>query len=83
MRPPGGLGRLTKLSTDRFGLLLALFGVLGTALILTRVHHGVGVNGDAKYYIEVARALAEGGRGGYVNSCVNKIRRRPSQASCL
>ena len=63
MRPPGDLDRLTKLSTDRFGLLLALFGVLGTALILTRVHHGVGVNGDAKYYIEVARALAEGGRG--------------------
>ena len=57
------MGRLTKLSTDRFGLFLALFGILGTALILTRVHHGVGVNGDAKYYIEVARALVDGGRG--------------------
>ena len=58
-----GRGRLTKLSIDRFGLLLALFGVLGATLILIRVHHGVGVNGDAKYYIEVARALAEGDRG--------------------
>lgn len=58
-----GRGRLTKLSIDRFGLLLALFGVLGTALILIRIHHGVGVNGDAKYYIEVARALAEGELG--------------------
>ena len=48
---------------DRFTLLLALLGVVGTALVLLRLYHGVGVNGDAKYYIEVARALAEGERG--------------------
>ena len=60
---PLGIGYLSKLRPDRFSLLLALLSVLGTALILLRVHHGVGVNGDAKYYIEVARALAEGERG--------------------
>ena len=49
--------------SDRFTLLLASLGVLGMALILLRVSHGVGVNGDAKYYIELARALADG-RGG-------------------
>ena len=48
---------------DRFTALLAFLGVLGTSLILLRLYHGVGVNGDAKYYIEVARALAEGERG--------------------
>ena len=48
---------------DHLDLLLVLLGVLGTVLILLRLQHGVGVNGDAKYYIEVARALAEGERG--------------------
>ena len=48
---------------DRFTALLAFLGVLGASLILLRLYHGVGVNGDAKYYIEVARALAEGERG--------------------
>ncbi len=38
-------------------------GVLGAAIVLLRLVHGVGVGGDAKYYIELARALAEGGRG--------------------
>ena len=42
---------------------MALLGVLGTSLILLRLYHGVGLNGDARYYIEVARALAEGERG--------------------
>ena len=48
---------------DRFTLLLAGLGVLGTAIILLRVAHGVGVNGDAKYYIELARALSAGWEG--------------------
>ena len=50
-------------NTHRFTLLLAGVGILGTAIVLLRVAHGVGVSGDAKYYIELARALAEGGRG--------------------
>ena len=50
-------------NTHRFTLLLAGVGILGTTIVLLRVAHGVGVNVDAKYYIELARALAEGGRG--------------------
>ena len=47
----------------RFTLLLAGLGILGAAIVLLRVAHGVGVSGDANYYIELARALSEGGRG--------------------
>ena len=50
-------------NTHRFSLLLAGLGILGTAIVLLRVAHGVGVSGDAKYYIELARALSEGSRG--------------------
>ena len=50
-------------NTHRFTLLLAGVGILGTTIVLLRVAHGVGVSGDANYYIELARALSEGGRG--------------------
>ncbi len=53
----------SRLHRDRFTLLLAALGILGAIIILLRVHHGIGVSGDAKYYIELARAFAEGGRG--------------------
>ena len=58
----GSLG-VSWWNAHRFTLLLAGLGVLGTAIVLLRVAHGVGVSDDAKYYIELARALAEGERG--------------------
>ena len=61
-------------NTHRFTLLLAGLGAMGTAVVLLRVAHGVGVNGDAKYYIELARALAEGGRGlGWLSGQVTEL----------
>ena len=53
---------IDRLRPDRFSLLLVALSFLGAAIVLLRVHHGVGINGDAKYYIEVARAFADGER---------------------
>ena len=54
---------ISRFGQDRFSLILVTLSILGTILILLRLYHGVGVNGDAKYYIELARALAEVERG--------------------
>ncbi len=54
---------MPRLRLDYITLLLAAFALLGTSLILLRVAYGVGVIGDAKYYIAVARALADGATG--------------------
>ena len=54
---------MPRLRLDYITLLLAAFALLGTGLILLRVAYGVGVIGDAKYYIAVARALSDGATG--------------------
>ena len=38
-----------------------------------------GMDGDVDFLREALRVLVEGIMGGYVNRCVNDIRRRPSQ----
>ena len=60
MKEGGTTGRWRP---DGFTALLAGIAALGVALILARVAHGVGLRTDGMYYIELARALAEGERG--------------------
>ena len=50
-----------RLRLDLFTLLLVALGLLGAALVLLRVSHGVVVGSiDGRYYIQLARALSEG-----------------------
>ena len=55
-----GKGRLRPC---RFTIFLGSIAVLGAMLILLRVSHGIGLRTDGMYYIELARALADGERG--------------------
>ena len=52
--------RAARFRPDRFTLLLAAIAASGAVLILFRVSDGVGVIGDAKYYLHVARELSSG-----------------------
>ena len=52
-----------RLRPDGLTFLLVCLAALGLGIILLRISHGVLVNGDAKYYIEFARALTDGERG--------------------
>lgn len=52
--------RASRFRPDRFTLLLAAIAALGAVLILFRVANGVGVMGDGKYYLHVARELSSG-----------------------
>ena len=53
----------SRLRPDGFTLVLGCIAALGATLVLFRVAHGVGLRTDGMYYIELARALAEGQRG--------------------
>ncbi len=71
-----------RLLPDRFTLLLAALGVLGASIVLLRVWHGVGVNGDATYHIGLAGAIGEVARG---LDCVlgQALQPAPDDTSCL
>ncbi len=57
------LRHLTPILPDRFILLPTAFAILATALVLLRVADGVGILGDARFYLVKAGALADGGPG--------------------